>query len=119
MNEANNDEPALLPSPDLAALDRVLNMAPALAPREEFNRRVLAGFDALARRPRMLVAFAEAFGWRMLARPLAPVGIAAGVVAAGFTAGVVSTTAIAEADAYYYVSEAVLSTSELSGGIDP
>lgn len=119
MNKADPDKTAPLPSADLAALDRALKMAPPLAPRDEFSARLLADFDALARRPRMLVAFAEAFGWRMLARPLAPVGIAAGVVAAGFAAGIVSTTAIAEENAYYYVAEAVLPTSELSGDIDP
>lgn len=119
MNAADPEEPAPLASADLAALDRVLRTAPALAPTGDFNERLLADFDALPRRSRLLAAFADAFGWRMLARPLAPVGIAACVVAAGFSAGVVSTTAIAEESAYYYFAEAVLPSSELSGDIDP
>lgn len=56
----------------------------------ELRARILAGFDDFHRRRRArlsLQSFAEAFGWRALARPRAAAALLAGLCAIGFFAG--------------------------------
>jgi hypothetical protein len=73
-----------------ARLDAVLSLAPRFEPDDSFRARLLSEFDAGRRRARSkisLMLFAEAFGWRALARPVAAFSLLAGVCATGFLAG--------------------------------
>lgn len=59
-------------------------------PGMEFKARLLASYDEHRRRARNRFSsalFADAFGWRALARPLAAAGVLSGVCAAGYVAG--------------------------------
>lgn len=65
----------------------------------DFKARLIASFDDHQRRRRNRAAFtlfADAFGWRALARPLASAGILAGVCATGFIAGAAASPSDSE-----------------------
>ncbi len=78
--------------PDDALLDELLKSARFIIADEGFTTRLLASFDAhQSRRARLSwTLFADAFGWRALAQPLASAGFLAGLCAAGFVAGAAS-----------------------------
>ncbi len=82
-------------------------------PATEFKSRLLADYDDVmrARRANPLVAIADAFGWRALARPWAPAGIGAAMIALGaFTGAATSTATLASAredEAMTYLSAAL------------
>lgn len=64
-------------------------------PGTEFKARLLSGFDDVQRRRNRLSlsTFADAFGWRALARPLGAAGFLASVCVSGFLAGAVAAPA--------------------------
>jgi hypothetical protein len=80
-------------------------------PATEFKSRLLADYDAVMREKRNdpLRVIADAFGWRALARPWAPAGLAAAFVSLGvFTGALTSTGAYARDDeAVSYLSAAL------------
>lgn len=78
----------------------------------EFQRRLLADFDGVmrSRRTSPLAALADAFGWRALARPLAPAALAAAIVMLGVVVGALSAP-VGAADEQAYVF--------LTAGLDP
>lgn len=81
-------------------------------PATEFKGRLLADYDAVmrAKRNNPFHAIAEAFGWRALARPWAPAGLAAAFVALGAFTGAVTAGGAAAArddEAYTYLSAAL------------
>lgn len=58
-----------------------------------FRARLLDDFDAMQRRRRLsLFAFAEAFRWPALSRPLAPAGVLSALCAVGFIAGAATSS---------------------------
>lgn len=97
---------------DWTALDGVLGRdAPIDDP--DFQRRLLADFDGVmaARRASPLAALAEAFGWRALARPLAPAALGAAMVMLGGVIGALTAPVGVAADEEAYVY--------LTAGLDP
>lgn len=82
-----------------------------MSPATEFKSRLLADYDAVmrARRANPFNAIADAFGWRALARPWAPAGIGAAMIALGAFAGAATATArtAGEDEAYTYLSAAL------------
>jgi len=80
---------------------------PAAAP--DFERRLLADYDAAmrGRRSGPLAALADAFGWRALARPLAPVALGALMVVLGGVVGAATAPAVASDEAYGYLTAAL------------
>lgn len=89
-----------------------------MTPATEFKSRLLADYDAVMREKRNnpMRAIAEAFGWRALARPWAPAGLAAAFVAlGGFTGAVTAAPALAQDDeAVTYLSAALEPTFALT-----
>ena len=89
---------------EMQALAKALRAEDSSQPDSAFRERALAGFDAEIRRRRRafsLQAFADALGWRAIARPAAPALLAASAVIAGFAVGLVSRGANEEAYAYF------------------
>lgn len=88
-------------------------------PATEFKSRLLADYDAVmrAKRNNLLNVVADAFGWRALARPFAPAGLAAGFVALGAVAGAVTAApagaSTPDDEAYTYL----LAALDLSFGL--
>lgn len=82
---------------------------PALRPAPEFERRLLADYDAAmrARRGAPLAAVADAFGWPLLARPAAPMALGAAIVIAGGALGAATAPGPAADDAYVYIAAAL------------
>ena len=84
-----------------------------MAPASEFKSRLLADYDAVmrAKRASPFNAIADAFGWRALARPWAPAGMAAAMVALGaFTGAATSSAGLSvarEDEALTYLSAAL------------
>lgn len=97
-------------SEDWTAIDAALRRD---APIDDaaFQRRLLADYDGVmrSRRAAPLVALADAFGWRALARPLAPAALGAAMVMTGVVAGALTApTAVAgEDEAYGYLTAAL------------
>jgi len=77
----------------------------------DLGPRLLADYDAVmrARRAGPLAALADAFGWRALARPLAPAALGAVMVAVGGVLGAATAPAAGDDEAYIY----------LAAGLDP
>lgn len=93
--------------PDDAALDALLAAAPHFAADDAFRARLLKDFDArrrAVRTRRTFTLFADAFGWRALARPLASAGMLAGLCVTGFVAG--AAAAPNDGETYAALSEA-------------
>jgi len=83
----------------------------AIAMAPEFKSRLLADYDKVmrAKRASPLAALADAFGWRVLARPWAAAGLGAIMVIFGASVGA-TTSGLAsarEAEAYAYLSAAL------------
>lgn len=91
-----------------------------LSPSWEFKSRLLDDYDAVmrARRANPFAAVADAFGWRALARPLAPAGIGAAMVMLGAVLGAATSGAVGSGarddEAYAFMSAAL----DPSDGID-
>lgn len=88
----------------------LLGAAAPAAPAPDFERRLLADYDAVmrGRRSAPLAALADAFGWRALARPLAPIALGALMVALGGVVGAATAPAVASDDeAYGYLTAAL------------
>jgi hypothetical protein len=101
--------------PDDPALDALLAAAPLFGADDAYRARLLADFDAQRRASRTRPAFtlfADAFGWRALARPLASAGMLAGLCATGFIAGAVASAN--DGEAYAALSEAFDQSFDLS-----
>ena len=82
------------------------------APPAGFEGRLLDGYDAAmrARRDNPFKAIADAVGWRALARPWAPAGLAAATVALGAFTGALTATGAAgvrDDEAMTYLSAAL------------
>lgn len=92
-----------------ALLDDVFRQTPSLidVPGMEFKDGLLAAYDAYMRRRKSrlsLTLFAEAFGWRALARPLAAAAALGSFCVAGFVAGAAASPG--EAETYAELSSA-------------
>ena len=96
-----DNDPQKPAPPDDAALEAMIDdvfrqsRGGAEIPGMEFKSMALASFDAHQRRIRNRVSFslfADAFRWRLLARPLASVGVLASLCVAGFVAGSVTAS---------------------------
>ncbi len=101
--------------PDDAALDALLASAPLFGADDACRARLLADFDAQRRASRTRLAFtlfADAFGWRALARPLASAGMLAGLCVSGFIAGAAASAN--DGEAYAALSEAFDQSFDLS-----
>jgi hypothetical protein len=75
---------------DDAKLDALLSLSRPLEADSAFQSSLLHGFDARTRRKgarKLLTIFAEALGWRALARPMAAASLLAGICMTGFVAG--------------------------------
>lgn len=83
--------------------------APDAPAAPDFERRLLADYDAVmrGRRSGPLAALADAFGWRALARPLAPIALGALMVALGVVVGAATAPAVASDDDYGYLTAAL------------
>ena len=92
-----------------ALLDDVFRQSRGLTeiPGMEFKDGLLASYDAYIRRRKnrlSLALFADAIGWRALARPFAAAAALGGVCVAGFIAGAAASPG--EAETYAELSSA-------------
>lgn len=92
-----------------ALLDDVFRQSRSLQeiPGMEFKDGLLASYDAYMRRRKnrlSLALFADAFGWRALARPLGAAAMLGGLCVAGFVAGAAASPG--EAQTYAELSSA-------------
>lgn len=92
-----------------AARDAANTETKMMSPATDFISRLLADYDAVmrARRANPFNAIADAFGWRALARPLAPAGIGAAIIALGAFAGAATARGAGEDEAITYLSAAL------------
>lgn len=103
---------------DDAKLDALLSLSRPLEADSAFQSSLLHAFDARARRKNerlSLTVFAEAFGWRALARPMAAASILAGICTTGFVAGAAASPN--ESDTYAELSAAFDQSFDLSEDI--
>ena len=114
MDHGGND------SEDWTALDAALGRD---APIDDaaFQRRLLADYDGVmrSRRARPLAALADAFGWRALARPIAPAALGAAMVLLGGVAGALTAPAAVAGDdeAYVYLAAALSPAADFSAEV--
>ena len=116
-----DNEPPKPSAPDDAALEAMIDdvfrqsRGGAEIPGMEFKSVALASFDAHQRRTRNRLSFslvADAFHWRVLARPLASVGVLASLCVAGFVAG--SVTASPDYETYAELDAAFSQSFDLN-----
>ncbi len=97
-----------------AALAHLREVDAILGP--DLAARLLSDYDTHQRRRRerlSLASFADAFGWRALARPIAAAGLLGSLCAGGFIAGAAATTG--GADAYAELSTAIDQSLDFTG----
>ncbi len=104
------DSSANVPPDDMddAKLDALLSLSRPLEADSAFQSSLLHAFDARTRRRRerlSLTIFAEAFGWRALARPMAAASLLAGICMTGFVAGAAASPS--DGETYAELSAAV------------
>jgi hypothetical protein len=100
---------------DDARLDALLSLSKPLEADSVFQSGLLHGFDAHVRRKNnalSLSLFADAFGWRALARPLAAASLLAGICTTGFVAGAAASPS--DGDTYAELSAAFDQSFNLS-----